>query len=71
MPESPNASRRGLRVCTQCAGGLPHACQAPSWCACVYCEHPANPLRDMVLDVVRKHLQSRTAERKRAKREAS
>jgi hypothetical protein len=58
-----------LRVCTECAGAPPHACLALPWCACEFCEHPADPRRDMVLDVVRTHLEARAAERKRTKRE--
>ena len=71
VPESRRVSERGLRVCTQCAGSALHTCQAPSWCACGDCPHPADPRRDMVLDVVRKHLQIRAANQKRAKRKAS
>jgi len=71
VPESRRGSEYGLRVCTPCAGSLPHVCEAPAWCACGYCEHPADPRRDMVLDVVREHLQTRAASQKRAKRKAS
>jgi hypothetical protein len=73
VPEAPHASGpgHGLRVCTECAGALPHACLAPLWCACEFCEHPADPRRDTVLDVVRKHLAARAIKRERNKRKAS
>jgi len=71
VPESPRVSEHGLRVCTPCAESPPHECEAPSWCACGYCEHPADPRRDVVLDVVREHLQTRAARQKRTKRKAS